>query len=306
MSEALVSVIIPAYNADQFVGDAIKSVLTQSHENLELIVVDDGSTDRTAEIAEAFDDPRLHVLRERNSGPAGARNHGLALARGDVIAFLDADDYWLPEKLERQLRTLEADEQVSAVGCLMHYRSSNGRVLGVTGQTVDEHDQERIVRGQLLPFPLSSSLFRRSTLDIVGEFDETLRDAAEDLDLMARVASKGRFVCVDEVLGAYRIHPGSLSVHKFALQRAQTRFIRARLRERENGADLSWEEFASRYRPSLRQRHDDLVRVWYRSAGLNAAERRWSKALLFGLLAVVLGPRYTLKRFRRQRLGLGK
>jgi glycosyltransferase involved in cell wall biosynthesis len=305
MSEALVSVIIPAYNADQFVGDAISSVLTQSHENLELIVVDDGSTDGTAEIAEAFGDPRLRVLRQPNSGPARARNLGLALAMGQEVAFLDADDYWLPNKLDRQLRRLEADEQVSAVGCLMHYRSSTGRVLGVAGQAVDDDEQERIARGQLLPFPLSSILFRRSTLDIVGEFDESLRDGAEDLDLMTRVAREGRFICVDEVLGVYRIHPGSLSVHKFALQRAQTRFVRARLSERENGADLSWEEFASRYRPSLRQRYDDLVRVWYRSAGLNAAERRWSKALLFGLLAGVFGPRYTLKRFNRQRRGLG-
>ena len=305
MGEGLVSVIIPAYNADPFVGDAINSVLNQSHENLELIVVDDGSTDRTAEIAEAFDDPRLQVLRQANSGPARARNLGLALAKGEVVAFLDADDSWSPIKLDRQLPELLGDPTVAAVGCLMHYQSSSGTILGTAGQSVDHIDQERIGTGRLLPFPLSSTLIKRSTLDNVGEFDESLRDGAEDLDLMTRVAREGRFICVDEVLGVYRIHPGSLSVHKFALQRAQTRFVRARLSERENGADLSWEEFASRYRPSLRQRYDDLVRVWYRSAGLNAAERRWSKALLFGLLAGVFGPRYTLKRFNRQRRGLG-
>jgi len=187
------------------------------------------------------------VLQQSNSGPSRARNQGMTLATGEVVAFLDADDYWLPDKLERQLPSLQGDESVAAVGCLMHFQSSTGTTLGTAGQSVDAADQERIRRGQLLPFPLSASLFRRSALDTVGEFDESLRDGAEDLDLMARVAGEGRFVCVDEVLGVYRIHPGSLSVHTFSLQRAQARFVGARLEERERGADLSWEEFASRY-----------------------------------------------------------
>ena len=306
MGQSLVSVIIPAYNADAFVGDAINSVLSQSHQNLEVILVDDGSTDRTAEIAQSFDDRRVSVVRQSNAGPSRARNQGLALAEGAFVAFLDADDHWFPDKLERQLSSLHRDRGVCAVGCLMHYQSASGRVLGIAGQSVDVADQERIARAQLLPFPLSASLFRRSTLDLVGGFDEVLRDAAEDLDLMARVGRQGRIVSVEEVLGIYRIHPGSLSARSFFLQRSQARFVRARLENRDRGGDLSWNEFATRYRPSLGQRYDDLVHAWYRLAGLSAAERDWPRAVLFGLLAVVFGPRYTVKRFRRQRLGLGK
>ena len=302
------SLIIPVYNEEKnlpLLIDAIHEALAPITCTWEVVLVDDGSTDRTAEIAEAFDDPRLRVLRQTNSGPARARNHGLALAKGEVVAFLDADDYWSPVKLERQLPLLQEDASVAAVGCLMHYLSSSGTTLGTAGQTVDHVDQERIGRGRLLPFPLSSTLIKRSTLDNVGGFDESLREGAEDLDLMTRVAREGRFVCVDEVLGVYRIHPRSLSAHNFAMQRAEARFVRARVKEREKGADLSWEEFASRYRPSLRQRYDDLVRAWYRSAGLSVAERSWSRAFLFGVLAAVFGPRYTLKRIRRQLRGLG-
>lgn len=304
--EVLVSVVIPAYNADAHVAEAIGSVLTQSHRNLELIVVDDGSTDRTAEIAESFDDHRVRVVRQANAGPTRARNRGLALAAGEFVAFLDADDSWFPDKLEHQLPSLQSDEEVSAVGCLMHYQSSSGKVLGVAGQTVGGADQELIIRARLLPFPLSATLFRRSTLGIVGGFDEVLPDAAEDLDLLARVGRHGRISCIEEVLGIYRIHPGSLSARSFFSLRSKARFVRARLEAQDSGGDLSWQEFATRYRPSLRQRYDDLVHAWYRLAGLSAAERDWPRAVAYGSLAAVFGPRYTLKRFRRQRLGLGK
>lgn len=306
MCQALVSVIIPAYNAGAFIGDAINSVLTQSHENLELVVVDDGSTDGTAEIAEAFDDQRVRVIAQSNAGPSRARNHGLAVTTGELVAFLDADDYWVPNKLEHQLPRLHRDERISAVGCLMRYQSSSGKVLGVTGQAVKDADQERIIRGRLIPFPLSATLLRRSALEMVGGFDEVLR-GTEDLDLIARVGRNGRIVCIEEVLGVYRIHPGSLSARSFFAQRSQARFIRARLEAEDNGRNLSWEEFAGRYRPSMRQRYDDWVHAWYRLAGLSAAERDWPRAVLFGALAAVFGPRYTLKRFRRQqRLRLSK
>lgn len=306
MDGELVSVVIPAHNASAFVAEAIGSVLTQSYEKLEVVVVDDGSSDGTAEIADSFEDERLRVIRQSNAGPSRARNNGLAMTSGDFVAFLDADDLWFPNKLERQLLSLRSDERISAIGCLMHYRSSSGRVLGVTGQTVEDSDQERIINARLLPFPLSATLFRRSTVDAVGGFDEVLRDAAEDLDLLARVGRHGRIACIDEVLGVYRIHPGSLSARKFFAQRSQARFVRARLESRDRGGDLSWHEFASQYRPSIRQRYDDLVHAWYRRAGLSVAERDWPRAVGYGLLAALFGPRYTFKRFRRQRLRPGE
>lgn len=185
----------------------------------------------------------------------------------------------------------------------MLYQSLSGRTLGIAGQAIEKADQERIARGQLLPFTLSATLFRRSTLSMVGGFDEVLRDASEDLDLLARVGRHGRISCIEEVLGIYRLRPGSLSARSLFSQRSNARFVRARLEAQDSGGDLSWEEFVGRYQPSVRQRYGDMVRASYRLAGLSLAERNWSKFILYGSLATVFGPRYTLKRFRRQRRG---
>lgn len=105
----LVSIVMPAYNNEQYVGAAIRTVLAQTHRDWELLFVDDASRDRTVEIVESFRDPRIRILRnEKNSGAALSRNRGLREAKGEWVAFLDADDWWHPEKLERQLRFMKA------------------------------------------------------------------------------------------------------------------------------------------------------------------------------------------------------
>lgn len=109
------SVIIPAYNYGRFVADAIASVQRQTVDDLEIIVIDDGSTDDTPQVLAAINDPRLRVFRTVNQGLSAARMEGLRQARGEYIAFLDADDRWRPEKLERQLAMMEADPQLGAV-----------------------------------------------------------------------------------------------------------------------------------------------------------------------------------------------
>ena len=107
-SSNLVSVILPAYNAESTILEAVDSVLSQTDVELELIVVNDGSTDSTLEMLSALSDPRLTILSGSNTGPAAARNRGIKRARGDLIAFIDADDIWLPGKVTNQLAALEA------------------------------------------------------------------------------------------------------------------------------------------------------------------------------------------------------
>ncbi len=99
----LVSVVVITYNGAEFVGHAIESVLQQSWRNLELIVVDDGSTDDTDDVIARFNDPRLKYLKQANQGPNAARNYGIRESRGDFVAFLDCDDWWLPDKICRQV-----------------------------------------------------------------------------------------------------------------------------------------------------------------------------------------------------------
>ena len=299
--DTLVTVVIPAYNAEPFIAQAIGSVLSQDHGAVQLIVVDDGSTDRTGSIADSVDDPRLTLVSGPNRGVSRARNIGLERANGESIGFLDADDYWLPNKLGVQLDALEEDPQLVAIGSLMRYESAQGRILGTAGQPVSCDEQELIARARLMPFPLSSILFRTSVVADLGGFDEGLPGQVEDLELLARVASVGGIRCVPEVLGVYRIHGTSVSARDHTSQRAATRFVRARLQERERGGDLSPEEFARSYRLGWRQSYGDWVQAWYRLAGLRAAERRWGGTIGYGSIALLAGPRYTVRRLLRQR-----
>ena len=116
MNDIRYSVVIPAYNAAAFIGNAIESVLAQTCKPLEVIVVDDGSSDNTPAIVESYGDP-VRLIRQTNSGPGAARNHGVRLATGDFIGLLDADDTWLPDKIERQAELIES-ERVALVHCM--------------------------------------------------------------------------------------------------------------------------------------------------------------------------------------------
>ena len=306
-SDPIVTVVIPAFNASRYVLQAVQSVLAQSLEELELIVVDDGSTDDTREVLGRVSDPRFRVLSRVNGGPARARNDGCRAARGrGYVAFLDADDWWDPVKLVSQLRYLDAHPDLGAAGCLMRYISASGKVVGQTGQTLTPADLRRVAAGQLFPFPMSSLIVRRTALARSGLFDESFRHpGSEDLDFVSRLAQGGPLQCVPEVLGSYRIHPASAMATERLRINFEARFVRERIARRAAGEDLSWEEFRVGHRPSWGERRQDLVEVCYRSAALWRSEGRTVLACGYAALALLIGPRYTLRRLRRQRRGRG-
>jgi glycosyltransferase involved in cell wall biosynthesis len=128
-----VTVVIPTFNGEKYIVETIASVLNQTHEDLDVLVVDDGSTDSTRDAVRSVSDPRLRIVEQANSGVAAARNRGLAEASGDVIAFLDQDDIWFADKLHCQLPLL-ADPGVGIVGALMAYLGDGGRRLGTAGE----------------------------------------------------------------------------------------------------------------------------------------------------------------------------
>ena len=126
----LVSIIVPAFNAERFVARALRSALGQAYPNLEIIVVDDGSTDRTAEIVRSFSDPRIRLAPQTNRGQAAARNHGIRLSAGKYVTFLDADDVYLPAKVERQVAFLGATPGYQGAFCdAAHFYSRDPRTL---------------------------------------------------------------------------------------------------------------------------------------------------------------------------------
>lgn len=296
-----VSVIIPAFNAQRFLLETVNSVLVQTFRRVEVIIVDDGSTDSTLRLARAIVDPGVTVITQPNEGQATARNRGLAAASSAsrYVAFVDADDVWDPGKIEAQVAHLEADTEAVAVGCFMRYLSATGKPLGKTGRVVAEEDRLQIAQGLLLPFPISSCLIRKAVVEELGGFDPQLREA-EDLELYAGLAQAGKLGCIPEVMGSYRVHPGSASAKKRASMNLFVRFVQQRLAARAAGGDLSWDDFHRNYSLTLGERYRDHVTAWYRSAGLWQLEGRPARAAFFATLAAFASPRYTFPRLYHQ------
>jgi len=167
MSAPLITVVIGAYNAERYLGEAIESVLAQTYRNLELIVVDDGSTDRTGEIAASYGDP-VRCIRQENGGMAASRNRAIPEARGDYLAFLDADDRFPPEKLEQQLAAFEADAELDVV---------YGHVTEFLSPDLDE-DARALLRAPEhdVPWPTPNlMLVKRESFLRVGLFSTDLK-----------------------------------------------------------------------------------------------------------------------------------
>jgi len=209
--DSLVTVIIPSYNDAHFLGQAVQSVLNQTWTNFEIIVVDDGSQDNTAEIAKSFRDSRIRYVRhEQNKGLSAARNTGLRQARGKYITFLDADDYFLPHKLMAQATFLEKYPQYGLVGGGSMRVNENGIVVNAgIGRARAVFPQELFVRSR---FNAHATLIRKDWIDRIGYFDEQLR-AAEDWDFYCRLAWAGCLMySTGDVVCAYRYRRDSMSM----------------------------------------------------------------------------------------------
>jgi glycosyltransferase involved in cell wall biosynthesis len=194
-----ISVVIPTYNCAHFLGEAIESVRVQGWAGLEIVVVDDGSTDGTGALLSSLRGPDLVVLRQENCGPASARNAGIRRSTGDWIAFLDADDLWLPGKLRGQFDALSARPNAAFSFTDAIVRNSSGRETVVASPDGD-------ILWSLLAGPrfgVGSVLVRRDRLDRIGFFDPALR-MGEDWDMWLRLAASYEGCGVRRVLAVYR------------------------------------------------------------------------------------------------------
>ncbi len=214
-----ISVVIPAYNAAATLPETLRSVLDQTYSDLEVLVIDDGSTDGTREAADACRDPRVRVHTFANAGQAVSRNRGIALARGEFVAFLDSDDLWTPDKLADQLAALGAHPKAAVAYSLTDHIDMRGRWLGpcchhvVNGDAFDEFLKSNFLASG------SNPLVRKSALDEVGCFDPALTPA-EDWDLYLRLAVRHPYVCVPKPQILYRLNPLSASASVRKMERA--------------------------------------------------------------------------------------
>lgn len=212
----VLSIIIPAFNVEAYIGEAIQSAQFQTEENLEIVVIDDHSTDHTRDRIESFlSDPRVRLVQNRrsNSGTSGARNAGIEIASGRYIGFLDGDDIWLPGKARCHLELMQRRPDIALTFSRWRTVDERGRDTGRVSPRPAKHTfqmedllQENLVGGS------SNVICRRAAIDQAGVFDTRLR-AAVDLDLWLRIARlhDGNICFIDEVLTLYRLRDGQIT-----------------------------------------------------------------------------------------------
>jgi glycosyltransferase involved in cell wall biosynthesis len=207
MDQPLISCIVPVFNGERYLAQALDSIITQSYKPLEIIVADDGSSDGTAGIVAAYG-KRVRYLSQSNKGPAAARNLGISAARGDFVAFLDADDLWHREKLERQMARFTADPELNY--CVTHVQNFWIPELREEAEQFREHRISKPLPG----YVTSTLLTRREFFDVIGRFNTSINHA-DDTDWFLRVQEWGGVVeLLPDVLVYRRLHTSNLSRRK--------------------------------------------------------------------------------------------
>ena len=276
---ATVDIIIPAFNAARFLPFSLESVVSQTFDDWRILLVDDGSTDNTAEAVAPFLDrlgSKLRYIKQENRGLPAARNTAIRASTAEFLALLDADDVWLPCRLSESLKILRERPQVGLVYGLITGIDQDNRP-GITWEgnlsDADGHIAPQVyMRKVELPCPTIT--FRRKCVDEVGFFDETMR-ATEDRDLWLRIALRYEVGFVPKVLAYYRLSPNSMSTDPQRMLQAQLKFIRKHYGSEGCG---------------LRPRQIALARSYkQRAEALKVQSQPWA-ALMSALQAVALYP----------------
>lgn len=302
-----VSIVIPVYNGAPTVAAAIESALLQEvHWPIEIVVVDDGSTDRTAEILRSFEG-RIKVIRQKNKGLASARNTGVAAAAGDLIAFLDADDVWLPKRLTATVEPFYTNPQLVLAYCDVIPVDDNGHPLRTTFIEKDRAyapTMADLLRGWWPIFP-SATTVRRSALLEVGGFPEEFRGASgyEDTYCWLLLREKGPFCFIPEALVRYRLLPYFRRMEKY--QPGYKRFARL-VRKRYGPAGDELINRTSRvFAAQWEQEGIDALlrgqRAYARRCFQHALSYRYRRRTLFRMIRTFLPDRIALALTKRRR-----
>ncbi|MEK7075763.1 MAG: glycosyltransferase [Patescibacteria group bacterium] len=223
--DPLVSIIIPAYNAEKYIKTTINSALKQTYQNIEIIVIDDGSTDKTKNIIQSIQDPRIIYIHQENQGQSAARNAGIKIAKGEYIALLDSDDLFLPQKIEKQVNFLEIHPDCGVCYCKI-YNFFDDRpdklfynpVPNYSGFIFDKLLKHSVVN------PLTAVL-RKEHLERYGGFKDDWRRCDEQYLWLKLAFNKVKFCYLDEVLAYYRVSKNSLSNQSVYLKENYEKFL---------------------------------------------------------------------------------
>lgn len=219
----IVSVVVPTYNAAAYIGMAIDSVLAQSFKDVEVIVVDDGSVDDTAAVMSRYGPP-IRYLRQENSGVAAARNRGIKESSGRYVAFLDADDTWLPDKLQRQVAALAQDNRCRASYTAHVVCTETLEPITVWRSVRRASSIEDLLLAGNIIGSICTVMCERSLFSVVGGFDPKLSQCA-DWEMWVRLATVTEFLYLDEPLVTYRQHASNMSRDARLLERDSVRVL---------------------------------------------------------------------------------
>ncbi len=222
MRELSVSVVMTSYNYGQYLKTTIESVLNQTRPAREVIIIDDGSSDNSAEVAATFGE-RIKFIRQENQGVCAARNNGARLASGDVIAFMDSDDIWRTQKLERQIKAFESDAEVGIVSCGIRFFNERNETIVEYSEGMNGYVARDILLYEkpVLNTTASAIAVRRDVFERTGGFDENRAlFSAEDREFCYRAALVSKLAFVPEILVDYRIHGNNGHLNIARMERA--------------------------------------------------------------------------------------
>lgn len=290
MTSPLLSVLMPVYNAERYVAQAVESILNQTFRDFEFLIIDDGSTDRSLSILKRYaaQDARICLVSRSNAGYVSALNEMLGQSRGKYIARMDADDVALPDRFQHQISFLEQHPGVVCVGGAFELIDHKGRFLiALKIGTTDAEIQQAALAGHgSICHP--TAVMRRSALLKIGGYDESLMPA-EDVDLWLKLGEVGQLANLEKPVLRYRLHPHSVSAQASLFQREQAR----------RACEFAWKrrnvqcefEAANPWRPGkdAQSRFEFMLRYgWW---ALNSGERY--TAVIYGIKAILVMPHRT-------------
>jgi glycosyltransferase involved in cell wall biosynthesis len=300
-----VSVIMAVYNGERYITDAIESVLGQTHQDFEFVIVNDGSTDRTQAIIDEYSarDERIRTIAQENSDQPTSLNRALVAATNDWVAVLDADDVCMPHRLETQLQALQRQPSVRVLGSYSFWIDQAGRKRGVRtlGPTSVPEFKKLVEQGRLITIVHPTVMMHRPTILALGGYDAEF-GAAADLELWSRVSDEHVVLSLSKPLLCYRVHPGSMSANRFFEQQLMVRWIRARQHARRQGlTPPTLGEYVSSQGSKFTLRQLKYLRIdWVEYLKMRKRVESWRghrlRALLIRVVGIPLAPSLFLRR----------
>lgn len=246
----MISVVMPAYNAEEYISDAIESILHQTFTQFELIIADDSSTDNTASIIHEYmqQDDRIRYIRCEERSAGGTRNVAIQQAQYPYIALMDADDIAYPNRLQVQYDAAQQSPDVVVWGCYMQRITPDGLPMNIVnvGPTSPDAFHALDRTQELISLYGTVAFFQRDIFIKAGQFNPEMQ-VAEDSELWDRMAHYGEVIVLPQVLQDYRQHAQSLSVVKLANERKYHSFIKVRFAKQQTGSDLTLAEYSQQY-----------------------------------------------------------